>query len=262
MNLREVRIMSEFKKLNDRVAIVTGGAGGIGKEICKCLIGEGAKVVMADLSEASATTAIGEINSDSDKVTYHKLDVTNEESWKNLYKYVEKQFNKLDILVNNAGIYLLKNIEETTLSDWQHVMNVNATGVFLGTKLALPLMRPTGSGSIINISSTSGITGSPFEGAYTASKGAVRLFTKSAALHAAKDNIRINSVHPATTDTSMVEVIWESSPDIRKTVTENVPLGRLAEPDEIAKTVLFLASDDSSYMTGSELIVDGGMTAI
>ena len=240
--------MSEYKKLNDRVAIVTGGAGGIGKEICKCLIGEGAKVVMADLSEASATTAIGEINSDSDKVTYHKLDVTNEESWKNLYKYVEKQFNRLDILVNNAGIYLLKNIEETTLSDW--------------TKLALPLMRPTGSGSIIKISSTSGITGSPFEGAYTASKGAVRLFTKSAALHAAKDNIRINSVHPATTDTSMVEVIWESSPDIRKTVTENVPLGRLAEPDEIAKTVLFLASDDSSYMTGSELIVDGGMTAI
>jgi NAD(P)-dependent dehydrogenase (short-subunit alcohol dehydrogenase family) len=187
--------MSEFKKRNERVAIVTGGAGGIGKAICKCLIGEGAKVVMADLSEASATTAIGEINSDSDKVTYHKLDVTNEESWKNLYKYVEKQFNRLDILVNNAGIYLLKNIEETTLSDWQHVMNVNATGVFLGTKLALPLMRPTGSGSIINISSTSGITGSPFEGAYTASKGAVRLFTKSAALHAAKDNIRINSVH-------------------------------------------------------------------
>ena len=100
--------MSEFKKLNDRVAIVTGGAGGIGKEICKCLIGEGAKVVMADLSQASATTAIGEINSDNDKVTYHKLDVTNEESWINLYKYVEKQFNRLDILVNNAGIYLLK----------------------------------------------------------------------------------------------------------------------------------------------------------
>ena len=166
------------------------------------------------------------------------------------------------ILVNNAGIYLLKDIEETSLSDWQNVMNVNATGVFIGTKLALPLMRPTGSGSIINISSTSGITGSPFEGAYTASKGAVRLFTKSAALHAAKDNIRINSVHPATTDTSMVEVIWNSSPDIKKTVTENVPLGRLAEPYEIAKTVLFLASDDSSYMTGSELIVDGGMTAI
>jgi NAD(P)-dependent dehydrogenase (short-subunit alcohol dehydrogenase family) len=142
--------MSEFKKRNERVAIVTGGAGGIGKAICKCLIGEGAKVVMADLSEASATTAIGEINSESDKVTYHRLEVTDEESWKNLYKYVEKQFNRLDILVNNAGIYLLKNIEETTLSDWQHVMNVNATGVFLGTKLALPLMRTTGSGSIVN----------------------------------------------------------------------------------------------------------------
>jgi NAD(P)-dependent dehydrogenase (short-subunit alcohol dehydrogenase family) len=241
---------------------VTGGAGGIGKEICRCLIGEGAKVIMADLSESSAMTAINEINPEGDKVTYFRLDVADEESWQSLYKYVDTDFRRLDILVNNAGIYLLKDIEETSLSDWQNVMNVNATGVFIGTKLALPLMRPTGSGSIINISSTSGITGSPFEGAYTASKGAVRLFTKSAALHAAKDNIRINSVHPATTDTSMVEVIWNSSPDIKKTVTENVPLGRLAEPYEIAKTVLFLASDDSSYMTGSELIVDGGMTAI
>lgn len=262
MNLREVHIMSEFKKLNDRVAIVTGGAGGIGKEICKCLIGEGAKVIMADLSEAASIRAIDEINPAGDQVTYHALDVANEKSWQNLYKYVERQFNRLDILVNNAGIYLLKDIEETTLSDWQNVMSVNATSVFLGTKLALPLMRTTGAGSIINISSTSGITGSPFEGAYTASKGAVRLFTKSAALHAAKDKVRVNSVHPATTDTSMVEVIWESSPDIRKTVTDSVPLGRLAEPVEIAKTVLFLASDDSSYMTGSELIVDGGMTAI
>ena len=254
--------MRGINKLDIRVAIVTGGAGGIGKEICRCLIGEGAKVIMADLSESSAMTAINEINPEGDKVTYFRLDVADEESWQSLYKYVDTDFRRLDILVNNAGIYLLKDIEETSLSDWQNVMNVNATGVFIGTKLALPLMRPTGSGSIINISSTSGITGSPFEGAYTASKGAVRLFTKSAALHAAKDNIRINSVHPATTDTSMVEVIWNSSPDIKKTVTENVPLGRLAEPYEIAKTVLFLASDDSSYMTGSELIVDGGMTAI
>lgn len=254
--------MRGINKLDNRVAIVTGGAGGIGKEICRCLIGEGAKVIMADLSESSAMTAINEINPKGDKVTYFRLDVADEESWQSLYKYVDTDFRRLDILVNNAGIYLLKDIEETSLSDWQNVMNVNATGVFIGTKLALPLMRPTGSGSIINISSTSGITGSPFEGAYTASKGAVRLFTKSAALHAAKDNIRINSVHPATTDTSMVEVIWNSSPDIKKTVTENVPLGRLAEPYEIAKTVLFLASDDSSYMTGSELIVDGGMTAI
>ena len=254
--------MRGINKLDNRVAIVTGGAGGIGKEICRCLIGEGAKVIMADLSESSAMTAINEINPEGDKVTYFRLDVADEESWQSLYKYVDTDFRRLDILVNNAGIYLLKDIEETSLSDWQNVMNVNATGVFIGTKLALPLMRPTGSGSIINISSTSGITGSPFEGAYTASKGAVRLFTKSAALHAAKDNIRINSVHPATTDTSMVEVIWNSSPDLKKTVTENVPLGRLAEPYEIAKTVLFLASDDSSYMTGSELIVDGGMTAI
>ena len=255
-------MMGQYKKLNGRVAVVTGGAGGIGKEICECLSNEGAQVIMADLSESSAANAIAEINSSDNKVVYHELNVVTEQSWHNLYQYVEQRFNRLDILVNNAGIYLFKDIEHTTLDDWNRVMNINATGVFLGTKLAIPLLRQNGSGSIINMSSTSGITGSPFEVAYTASKGSVRLFTKSAALYTAKDNIRINSVHPATTDTSMVEVLWESNKDLRKTVTENVPLGRLAEPIEIAKAVLFLASDDSSYITGTELIVDGGMTAI
>ena len=254
--------MGQYEKLKGRVAVVTGGAGGIGKEICKCLSNEGAHVIMADLSELSAANAIAEINSADNKVVYHELDVVSEQSWHTLYQYVKQRFSRLDILVNNAGIYLFKDIENTTLDDWNRVMSINATGVFLGTKLAIPLLRQNGSGSIINMSSTSGITGSPFEVAYTASKGSVRLFTKSAALYTAKDNIRINSVHPATTDTSMVEVLWESNKDLRKTVTENVPLGRLADPIEIAKAILFLASDDSSYITGTELIVDGGMTAI
>ncbi|PZC43248.1 MAG: 3alpha(or 20beta)-hydroxysteroid dehydrogenase [Chloroflexi bacterium] len=254
--------MGQYEKLKGRVAVVTGGAGGIGKEICKCLSNEGAQVIMADLSESSAANAIAEINSAYNKVIYHELDVVSEQSWHTLYQYVEQRFSRLDILVNNAGIYLFKDIENTTLDDWNRVMSINATGVFLGTKLAIPLLRQNGSGSIINMSSTSGITGSPFEVAYTASKGSVRLFTKSAALYTAKDNIRINSVHPATTDTSMVEVLWESNKDLKKTVTENVPLGRLADPIEIAKAILFLASDDSSYITGTELIVDGGMTAI
>ena len=166
------------------------------------------------------------------------------------------------MLVNNAGIFLLRHIEETTGEEWDRVMAVNAKSAFLGTKHAVGLMRETGGGSIVNISSASGITGSPFEGAYTASKGAVRLFTKSAALRFAKDGIRVNSVHPATVDTSMVDVLWESDPGLRQSVEGAVPLGRLARPEEIARTVLFLASDDSSFMTGSELIVDGGMTAI
>ncbi len=254
--------MSNVTKLSGKVAVVTGGAGGIGKVICQCFANEGARVILADLDETAAMRAISEIDCAENKVSYHFLDVANENSWQNLFKYVENQFSRLDIVVNNAGIYLFKDIEHTTLNDWNRVMSINATGVFLGTKLAIPLLRKTGGGSIVNMSSSSGITGSPFEGAYTASKGAVRLFTKSAALHTAKDNIRINSVHPATTDTSMVEVLWESGPDVKKMVTDAVPLGRLAQPIEIAKTVLFLASEDSSYMTGSELIVDGGMTAI
>ena len=143
--------MNDSNKLNGRVAIVTGGAGGIGKEICKCLIAEGAKVVMADLLDPSDIATISETHPEASELTYFKLDVTDEKSWQDLYKYVDKQFKRLDVLVNNAGIYLLKDIEETTLSDWQHVMNVNATGVFIGTKLALPLMRSTGSGSILSL---------------------------------------------------------------------------------------------------------------
>ena len=169
---------------------------------------------------------------------------------------------RLDIVVNNAGIFLFRHIDETTVEEWDAVMAVNAKGVFLGTKLAVKLMKETGGGSVINISSASGITGSPFEGAYTASKGAVRLFTKSAALRFAPDGIRVNSVHPATVDTSMVDVLWESDPNVKANVLKAVPLGRLGRPEEVALSVLFLASDDSSFITGSELIVDGGMTAI
>ena len=254
--------MSSDGRLQGRVAVITGGGGGIGREMCLALAGAGAHVVAADVDEGAAASAATAVRDAGGSAEFAALDVTSEESWVSLIGRVRDDHGGLGVLVNNAGIFLLRHIDETTEEEWDRVMAVNAKGVFLGTKHAAQLMRDGGGGSIINISSASGITGSPFEGAYTASKGAVRLFTKSAALRFARDGIRVNSVHPATVDTSMVDVLWESDPNLRDNVLKAVPLGRLARPEEIARTVLFLASDDSSFMTGSEVIVDGGMTAI
>ena len=254
--------MSGEGRLEGRVAIVTGGGGGIGRQMCLVLAEAGAHVVAADVDEAAAADAAAAVRDAKGSAESVALDVTSEESWISLIGHIRNAHGRLSVLVNNAGIFLLRHIDETTEAEWDRVMAVNAKGVFLGTKHAAQLMRDGGGGSIINISSASGITGSPFEGAYTASKGAVRLFTKSAALRFAPDGIRVNSVHPATVDTSMVDVLWESDPNLRENVLRAVPLGRLARPEEIARTVLFLASDDSSFMTGSEVIVDGGMTAI
>lgn len=254
--------MAKEQKLDGRVAVVTGGGGGIGRAICLELAEHGAHVIVADIDRTSGLSVTSDVNRLGGRATLQVLDVTDEGSWKDLYGEVQARLGRLDVLVNGAGIYLLRHIEETTEQEWDRVMAVNAKSVFLGTKHAVALMQEGNGGSIINISSASGITGSPFEGAYTASKGAVRLFTKSAALRFAEHGIRVNSVHPATVDTGMVDVLWESDPNMRSRVMSAVPLGRLARPEEIARTVLFLASDDSSFMTGSEVIVDGGMTAI
>ena len=254
--------MPDERKLDGRVAVVSGGGGGIGRAICLALAEGGARVVAADIDDASGKATVSDVERAGGQGTFQMLDVTDEGSWQGLYEMVRARFGRLDVLVNNAGIFLLRQIDETTEQEWDRVMAVNAKSVFLGTKHAVPLMREQGRSSIINISSASGITGSPFEGAYTASKGAVRLFTKSAALRFARDGIRVNSLHPATVDTGMVDVLWDSDPNMKANVLKAVPLGRLGRPEEIARTVLFLASDDSSFMTGSEVIVDGGMTAI
>ena len=225
---------------------------------------EGARVVIGDVLEAEGRQVESEINEAGGECVFVILDVTQESQWQRAVETAVARFGKLDVLVNNAGIAVIGVLEDTSAQDWDKVMEVNAKGVFLGTKAVIPEMKKAGGGSIVNISSTSGMVGQPsISPAYNASKGAVRIFTKAAAIQHAKDGIRVNSVHPGGTDTAMVAMLYErlrlSNLEMRP--RETIPLGRLAHPDEIAYGVLFLASDESSFMTGSELVIDGGATA-
>jgi cyclopentanol dehydrogenase len=189
------------------------------------------------------------------------LDVTSEPAWQEAVAATVARFGRLDILVNNAGVTSKGTLEETTTEEWDRVMEVNAKGVFLGTKAAIPEMRKAGGGSIINISSVSGLIGQDFvQPVYNASKGAVRIFTKSVAIQYAKEGIRVNSVHPGHIDTPMAGARLFDS-ELQKLAEARAPMGRTAQPIEIAYGVLYLASDESSFVTGSELVIDGGWTA-
>ena len=192
--------------------------------------------------------------------TYVHLDVTSAAEWDNAVRTAVSSFGMLDILVNNAGIIIRKGVEDTTVEDWDRVMDVNAKGVFLGTKASIPAMRDSGGGSIVNISSIAGMIGSPSLTAYHSSKGAVRLLTKATAIQYASDGIRCNSVHPGIIYTDMNRDRLDNA-DNRQRELDRIPLGYLGTVDDIAKGVLFLASDESSFMTGSELVIDGGITA-
>ena len=190
-----------------------------------------------------------------------RLDVTSEAAWTAAVGEAVSRFGKLDVLVNNAGISSTRGIEELTVEDWDRTLDINTKGVFLGTKAAIPEMRSAGGGSIINISSGAGIAPAPgTSGAYAASKGAVRIFSKSTAVQYARENIRCNSVHPGPIETPMLRSARGSGSQLDSTI-ERVPLGRIGTPEEIAYGVLYLASDESSFVTGSELVIDGGRTA-
>lgn len=246
-----------------RVALVTGAASGIGRACAEVLAREGAVVVLTDVQDGEAVAA--GIRAKGGKASFHKHDVTDEARWNAIVADTAKQHGRLDVLVNNAGIAVAGLVTDLTLERWRHQMAVNVDGVFLGVKCALPLMRKTGKGSIINISSIAGLRGAATLSAYCASKGAVRLFTKSVALECAAtgDGIRCNSVHPGIIETPIWgQVIPGSNEpmDLDAMSAVRVPLKRKGVPEDIANAVLFLASDDSSYMTGEEMVVDGGMT--
>ena len=248
-------------RLKGKVALISGGAKGQGKVEAQLFSKEGAKVILGDILDDLGQEVAKDIQDTGGEATYVHLDVTNETDWKSSIEIVLKKYGRLDILVNNAGILIRKGIEDTTSEDWSRIMAINAKGAFLGIKSAIPVMRQSGGGSIINISSTAGLVASPSGSAsYTATKGAVRLLTKSTAIQYAHENIRCNSVHPGPIDTDMIQ---DSITDPTKLTErmERLPMGRFGTAEEGAFGVLYLASDESSFVTGSELVIDGGHTA-
>jgi NAD(P)-dependent dehydrogenase (short-subunit alcohol dehydrogenase family) len=244
-------------RLKDKVAIVTGAAGGMGACTAKLFAKEGAKVVLADMIDADGQAVAREIGNTA---LYQHLDVTKESDWEALIAATVKAFGKLDILVNNAGISA--SDPDLFNSDiWDRVMDINAKGVFLGMKMAVPEMRKAGGGSIVNISSISGFVGQRVvHMGYNASKGAVRLMTKAVAVQFARENIRVNSVHPGVMPPMRTSKLT-GDPEVRKKMISAIPMGRAGRIEEVANASLFLASDDASYITGTELVVDGGYLA-
>jgi cyclopentanol dehydrogenase len=249
-------------KLDGKVALISGGARGQGAVEAETFVREGAKVVFGDVRDAEGEKIEAAIQAAGGQAIYVHLDVTREIDWQAAVEAAVERYGKLDILINNAGIVIPRvPIEERTVEEWDRVLAVNAKGVFLGTKHCIPPMRRAGGGSIVNISSVAGIGQSLHqEPAYAASKGAVRIFTKVTASQHAKDRIRCNSVHPGPIDTEMLHGAMPD-PEVLRRRLERVPLGRMGRVDEVVALVLYLASDESSYVTGSEMVIDGGALA-
>jgi len=244
-------------RLQDKVAIITGAARGMGASEARIFANEGAKVILADIQVEDGNRVTQEITDAGGQALFVEMDVSSKADWDRTIEAAISNFGKINVLVNNAGIIERDSLEETTEETWDKIMAVNAKGVFLGTKAVIPHMRAAGGGSIVNISSISGMISVGYP-AYNSSKGAIRVFTKCAAVELARDNIRVNSIHPGT--------IWTSMSTYKRAFTreeraKTIPMQRVAEPEEIAYPALFLASDESSYMTGSELVIDGGATA-
>ncbi len=248
-------------RLDGKVALISGGAKGQGAAETRLFVREGAKVVFGDILDDDGKKVEAEIRTAGGEATYVHLNVTREADWRAAVATAVERYGKLDVLVNNAGILMRAAIEDTSEEDWDRIMAINVKGVFLGTKAALPAMRRAGGGSIINISSTAGLVGSPGQtAAYTATKGAVRLFTKATAIQHAKENIRCNSVHPGPIATDMIKDMLESPAALEQRM-RRLPMGRIGTAEDVAYGVLYLASSESSYVTGSELVIDGGTTA-
>ena len=248
-------------RLEGKAALISGGAQGQGESEVRLFAKEGARIVFGDILDAKGKKVEAEINEAGGVAKYVHLDVTDENDWNSAAKLLSKLYGKLDILVNNAGIAMAgKNLEEVTSEEWDRIQEVNSKGVFLGVKAALPYMKASGGGSIVNISSMAGIVGVPGIAAYAASKGAVRLLTKSIAVEYGPQNIRWNSVHPGYIKTEMISGLLANKEAMSNRL-DITPLGIFAAARDVALSVLYLASDESRYVTGSELVIDGGITA-
>jgi 3(or 17)beta-hydroxysteroid dehydrogenase len=264
-----------MNRLDGKVALISGAARGIGAETARLIVEAGARVAIGDVLDERGRETVQTIGSDA--ALYLHLDVTQEEAWTAAVAAVVARFGKLDILVNNAGLFLGKDIEAASLAEWQRLSSVNLTGLFLGTKYALPALRDSGRDSphgsaIVNLASVAGLVGSQLDPLYSMTKGGVTLFTKSAALEFARKGyrVRVNSIHPGVTQTDMGEQTFVArahslgTNDVmaaRQRAIASHPIGRLGTPTDIANGIVFLASDDAGFMTGAGLVVDGGLTA-
>lgn len=233
---------------------------GMGQSHCQLLASQGAWVFVADMDAQGGQATVEGIRKSGGKADFISLNVTKEADWNAAVTHIIERAGRIDVLVNNAGILILKTVQDTTNDEWDRVFDVNVRGVFLGTRAVIPAMTKNGAGNIINISSIYGLVGAPSASAYEASKGAVRMFTKSCAVDLAPFNIRVNSVHPGVIETPMTKDLL-STPELRAAVLGPTLLKRPAKPVEVSQAVLFLASDESSFVHGTELIVDGGYTA-
>ncbi len=249
-----------MKRLQGKTALISGAAKGMGAAEARLFAEEGAQVIVADVDDASASAVVKDIEDAGGRATAVHLDVSDAASWQTAIAEGNKAFGNINVLVNNAGILLMKPVQDTTEDDWDKIFSINAKGVFLGTKAVLDNMKAAGGGSIVNISSIYGLVGAPSAAAYQATKGAVRLFTKSTAVDYAEFNIRANSIHPGVIRTTMTKDIL-GDPQGEKAMLGTTVLQRAGQPEEVARAVLFLASDEASFMTGAEMVVDGGYTA-
>ena len=253
-------------RLEGKVALITGAAAGVEGELmgfggaaARLFTREDAKVVLTDIKDELGQRTAAQIRESGGEALFLRLDVTSEQDWTEGIRATVSRFGRLDILVNCAGTGAHSTVEATTVEYWDEQLAVHAKGTFLGTRHAIPEMRKAGGGSIINVSSIMGLVGSPTSTAYHAAQGAIRLFTKSAAIQYANDNIRVNSVHPGYALTPLTSDILDT--DGRRWRLARIPLGRLGNADDIAYGILYLASDESSFVTGAELVIDGGTTA-
>lgn len=247
-------------RVQDKVCLITGAALGMGREHALLLAEQGARLILTDINTEAGEKTAQEVKDAGGEAIFIKHDAGSEQEWQQVVDAGVQHFGQIDVLCNNAGILILKSIQETTTADWDFTQSVNTRGVFYGVKYVLPAMQKAGGGSIINISSIYGLVGAPSASAYQASKGAVRLLTKSAAVEYAEYNIRVNSIHPGVIATNMTkDMITDEA--ATEALLGSAIIRRPAQPKEISWGVLFLASDESSYMTGSELVIDGGYTA-